>query len=261
MTTSAPSARSSSPARVADRPPSVTCAPACSARRSNCRSSLPGGRTGDTPRRRGRDRTGHGQAGTRHGLVEFASMPVASVIPRTRASSSRFTGRQQARSSFRVQRARAAGVSHSSDAGLGLRQRAGLGQAMYPRRMDLAVMARYARRRSRGPATWPAGCAAGDLPDLTVPNMAAAGEPCSRLLRRLPGVAAGHAALLGRDRWLRRQWTAVHDQGIMRPDDARRAVDIGATAVSVSNTAATTWTALRLDQGAPAVAGGGGGPG
>jgi isopentenyl diphosphate isomerase/L-lactate dehydrogenase-like FMN-dependent dehydrogenase len=37
-------------------------------------------------------------------------------------------------------------------------------------------------------------------------------------------------------RWLREQWAGpVMIKGIMRLDDARRAVDIGATAVSVSN--------------------------
>src|ERR1044071_6387699 len=36
--------------------------------------------------------------------------------------------------------------------------------------------------------------------------------------------------------WLREQWGGpFRIKGIMRPDDARRAVDIGATAISVSN--------------------------
>jgi heme/flavin dehydrogenase (mycofactocin system) len=76
----------------------------------------------------------------------------------------------------------------------------------------------------------------GRLPALTVPNMAAPGEPP-------PGFFAAYRSWLTVPppawediAWLREQWGGPFMvKGVMRPDDARRAVDIGATAVSVSN--------------------------
>src|SRR5207253_2412018 len=71
----------------------------------------------------------------------------------------------------------------------------------------------------------------GTRPGLTVPNMAAAGGPA-------PGFFAAYRAWQqvkppswADIAWLRGQWDGPFMiKGIMRPDDARRAVDIGATA-------------------------------
>jgi isopentenyl diphosphate isomerase/L-lactate dehydrogenase-like FMN-dependent dehydrogenase len=50
--------------------------------------------------------------------------------------------------------------------------------------------------------------------------------------------------------WLREQWDGPFMvKGITRVDDARRAAEIGATAISVSNHGVTTWTAPRAPSG------------
>jgi len=76
----------------------------------------------------------------------------------------------------------------------------------------------------------------GGLPDLTVPNMAAPGEPVPTFFgvygewMQTPPPSWDDIA------WLRQQWGGPFMvKGVMRPDDARHAVDIGAAAISVSN--------------------------
>ena len=77
---------------------------------------------------------------------------------------------------------------------------------------------------------------AGGPPELTVPNMAIQGEAP-------PHFFAAYGEWMGTPpptwedlRWLVSWWEGpVMLKGIARPDDARRAVDIGATAISVSN--------------------------
>ena len=57
-----------------------------------------------------------------------------------------------------------------------------------------------------------------------------AGDRPPDILRSLRRVDADAAAVLGRPRWLREQWDGPFMvKGVMRADDARRAVDIGAT--------------------------------
>ena len=76
----------------------------------------------------------------------------------------------------------------------------------------------------------------GGLPDLTDPNLAAPGE-------QPPTFFGAYGEWMGTPlptwddvRWLREEWGGPFMvKGIMHPDDARRAVDIGATAISVSN--------------------------
>jgi isopentenyl diphosphate isomerase/L-lactate dehydrogenase-like FMN-dependent dehydrogenase len=175
-------------------------------------------------------------------------MPVASVI---RANPSLFfqvhwsADKQDLH--FRAERARAAGASALIlTLDWAFASGRDWGSPWIPERMDLAAMARYAPRALARPgylASWllspkrpRSGQARGVLPDLTVPNMAAAGGPA-------PGFFAAYRAWQQVKppswddiAWLRSQWDGPFMiKGIMRPDDARRAVDIGATAVSVSN--------------------------
>ena len=66
--------------------------------------------------------------------------------------------------------------------------------------------------------------------------MAAARRAGADVLRRLRRVDADAAADWDDIAWLREQWGGPFMvKGIMHPDDARRAVDIGADAISVSN--------------------------
>ncbi|PRX50913.1 L-lactate dehydrogenase (cytochrome) [Prauserella shujinwangii] len=76
----------------------------------------------------------------------------------------------------------------------------------------------------------------GRLPDLTTPNLAAVGEPG-------PSFFGAYGEWMGTSpptwddlAWLRQQWDGPFlIKGVYRPDEAKRAVDIGATAISVSN--------------------------
>ena len=63
-----------------------------------------------------------------------------------------------------------------------------------------------------------------------------AGRAGADVLRRLRRVDADPPPSWEDLRWLREQWDGPFMlKGVMRVDDARRAVDIGATAISVSN--------------------------
>ena len=97
-------------------------------------------------------------------------------------------------------------------------------------------MLRFAPEVLRRPR-WLAGFArARAMPDLTVPNMAARGEPA-------PTFFGAYGQWLGSPlptwddvRWLRERWGgAFMLKGVTRVDDARRAADAGVTAISVSN--------------------------
>jgi isopentenyl diphosphate isomerase/L-lactate dehydrogenase-like FMN-dependent dehydrogenase len=76
----------------------------------------------------------------------------------------------------------------------------------------------------------------GGLPDLTVPNMARPGEKAPTFFEAYGQWAQTPPPSWTDIAWLREQWDGPFlVKGVMRPDDARRAVDIGATAISVSN--------------------------
>src|SRR6202034_1639797 len=76
----------------------------------------------------------------------------------------------------------------------------------------------------------------GALPDLGVPNLGARGAQIPTFFGAY-GQWMGSAPPTWEDlAWLREQWGGPFMiKGITRPDDARRAVGIGATAISVSN--------------------------
>jgi L-lactate dehydrogenase (cytochrome) len=76
----------------------------------------------------------------------------------------------------------------------------------------------------------------GSLPDLGVPNSAARDAQVPSFFGAY-GQWMGSAPATWEDlAWLREQWNGPFMiKGITRPDDARHAVDIGATAISVSN--------------------------
>lgn len=76
----------------------------------------------------------------------------------------------------------------------------------------------------------------GGLPALTVPNMAGPGAPAPGFFAAYRSWQAVPPPSWDDVAWLRAEWDGPFMvKGVMRPDDARRAVDIGATAISVSN--------------------------
>jgi len=110
------------------------------------------------------------------------------------------------------------------------------GSPFIPQRIDLQAMLRLGPEVIRRPRWLCRWLRAGHLPDLAVPNMTIPGEDP-------PGFFDAYGEWMQTPpptwedlAWLRRQWDGpCMIKGIGRVDDARRAVDIGATAISVSN--------------------------
>jgi heme/flavin dehydrogenase (mycofactocin system) len=176
--------------------------------------------------------------GTAMGLSSFASKPVEEVVqanPQTFFQIYWMGSRDQM--AARLERARSAGCvgliltldwsfSHGRD----------WGSPTIPDAIDFATMVRFAPevvRRPRWLASW---AKTKSLPDLGVPNVVPLGEPA-------PGFFGAYGEWMGTPppswddvAWLRSQWDGPFMiKGIMRLDDARKAVDVGATAISVSN--------------------------
>ena len=110
------------------------------------------------------------------------------------------------------------------------------GSPAIPETLDLKAMARFAPEAIRRPRYLLDWLRSGALPNLTCPNLAGPGE-------ELPTFFGAYGEWMGTPlptwediRWLREEWGGPFAiKGIMHADDARRAVDIGATAISVSN--------------------------
>jgi heme/flavin dehydrogenase (mycofactocin system) len=137
----------------------------------------------------------------------------------------------------RLERARAAGAaglivtldwsfSHGRD----------WGSPLIPDRLDMKTMLRFAPdvvRRPRWLAQWARN---GAPPSLTVPNMAVDDEPAPTFFGAYGEWMQTPPPSWADLHWLREQWDGpLLLKGVIRVDDARRAVDIGATAISVSN--------------------------
>lgn len=181
---------------------------------------------------------GSEMAGTAMGLSAFASMPVEDVVA---ANSKTFfqTYWVGDRESIleRAQRARQAGAkgliittdwtfSHGRD----------WGSPPIPERMDLRAMLRFAPEGLTRPRYILDYLRHGGLPELTVPNVGRPGEPAPTFFGAYGQWMETPLPSWSDIGWLRDQWDGPFVvKGITRPDDARRAVDIGATAISVSN--------------------------
>lgn len=110
------------------------------------------------------------------------------------------------------------------------------GSPAIPERMDLRTMiglAPVALSRPRWLLGW---ARTGRLPGLTVPNMALPGEPDPTFFGAYGEWMQTPAPSWEDLRWLREQWDGPFMlKGVMRVEDARRAAEIGASAISVSN--------------------------
>ena len=110
------------------------------------------------------------------------------------------------------------------------------GSPVIPERVDLKTAIQFAPQALRHPQ-WLLGYAkTGHVPDLTVPNMTGRGEPAPTFFGAYRQWAASPLPTWEDVRWLREQWGGPFMvKGITRVDDAKRAADAGATAISVSN--------------------------
>ena len=172
------------------------------------------------------------------GLSSFASKPVEEVVAADAATFFQlyWSGGREAIVA-RMERARAAGCvgliatldwsfSHSRD----------WGSPKIPQQVDLRTMLRHTPAAIAHPRWALAWARSGRFPDLTVPNLAARGEPG-------PGFFAAYGQWMGTPppswddvAWLVDQWGGPFLlKGVIRVDDARRAVEVGVTGISVSN--------------------------
>ncbi len=176
--------------------------------------------------------------GTAMGLSSFASKPVEEVVAANPKTFFQLywagTPEQMVE---RMDRARAAGAvglivtldwsfSHGRD----------WGSPAIPERIDLKAMMRYAPEALTHPRWLAAFAKTGRIPDLTVPNMGPAGAPGRAFFGVYGEWMQTPPPTWKEVSWLREQWGGPFLlKGISRIDDARRAVDIGVTAISVSN--------------------------
>lgn len=176
--------------------------------------------------------------GTAMGLSSFGAKPVEEVVaanPQTFFQV--YWAGSRERIEQRLERARGAGAAglivtldwsfvHSRDRG----------SPFIPQKFDLAAIRKLAPEVARRPRWLCRWLRSGGLPGLTVPNMTIAEDDP-------PGFFAAYGEWMQTPppswedlAWLRSQWEGpCMIKGIVRVDDARRAADIGATAVSVSN--------------------------
>jgi heme/flavin dehydrogenase (mycofactocin system) len=175
---------------------------------------------------------------TAMGLSSFASKPIEEVVaanPQTFFQIYWAGGREQI--APRIERARAAGAAglivtldwtfcHSRD----------WGSPWIPDKLDLKAMARLAPEVLVRPAWLVEWARAGGPPDLTVPNVSPLGTAATTFFGAYGEWMMTPPPSWDDLRWLRGQWDGPFMlKGVIRVDDARRAVDAGYTAISVSN--------------------------
>jgi L-lactate dehydrogenase (cytochrome)/glycolate oxidase len=176
--------------------------------------------------------------GTALGLSSFASKPVEDVVaanPRTFFQMYWVGSRDDML--HKLDRARAAGCvgviatldwsfSHGRD----------WGSPKIPERLDLRAIARFAPEGALRPRYLLRWARARHLPDLTVPNLADAGKPAPTFFEAYHRWMQSPLPSWRDVAWLREQWGGPFMlKGVTRVDDAKRAVDAGVTALSVSN--------------------------
>lgn len=179
-----------------------------------------------------------GARGVAMGLSSFASMPmedVRDVLPATLFQMYWLGSRDDM---LRLlDRARAAGMagiiltldwsfSHGRD----------WGSPRIPERVNARAVARFIPEIIQSPR-WAWNFAyRRTIPDLTVPNLAIGGEPAPTFFGAYGKWMQTTPPTWADIEWLRGRWDGpLMIKGVWSPADARRAVDVGASAISVSN--------------------------
>ncbi|MFI1434362.1 pre-mycofactocin synthase MftD [Streptomyces lydicus] len=176
--------------------------------------------------------------GTAMGLSSFAGKPVEEVVAANPQTFFQMYWMGSKDSMIaQMERARAAGAkglivtldwsfSHGRD----------WGSPHIPERLDLKAMARFAPEGITHPRWLLAFARTRHLPDLTTPNVTAVGEQAPTFFGAYGEWMQTPPPSWEDVRWMREQWGGPFlVKGIFRVDDAKRAVDAGADAVSVSN--------------------------
>ncbi|MDA8371139.1 MAG: mycofactocin biosynthesis FMN-dependent deaminase MftD [Nocardiopsaceae bacterium] len=176
-------------------------------------------------------------ADTAMGLSSFASMPFEDVVAANPKSFFQlyWVGSRDAIAA-RAERARKAGAKALIlTLDWSFASRRDWGSPSIPEKVNLATLAKFAPMGISRPG-WALRFVLGGIPDLKVPNLATGGQEPPTFQQAY--VEWAHTPLPTWEdvRWLRDLWDGPFlVKGIYHPDDARRAVDSGATAISVSN--------------------------
>jgi heme/flavin dehydrogenase (mycofactocin system) len=177
-------------------------------------------------------------AGTAIGLSSFASKPIEEVLSaNAQTFFQTYWAGTRDQLEHRIDRARRAGAKAlilTLDWSFATRR--DWGSPVIPERLDLKTIARFAPEVLLRPQWLRQYARSRKLPELTTPNMANPGEAP-------PGFFAAYGEWMRTPpptwedvAWLREQWGGPFlIKGITRSDDAQRAVDVGASAISVSN--------------------------
>lgn len=176
--------------------------------------------------------------GTVMGLSSFASKPVEEVVA---ANPQTFfqtywvgTRTEMAR---RIARAKAAGaVGLIATLDWSFSQGRDWGSPYIPEKVDLATMVKLAPEVLARPQWLWQFARSGHLPDLSVPNLAGQDEAPTTFFGAYGQWMQSTLPTWEDVAWLREEWGGPFMvKGIMRVDDAKRAVDAGVSAISVSN--------------------------
>jgi L-lactate dehydrogenase (cytochrome)/glycolate oxidase len=110
------------------------------------------------------------------------------------------------------------------------------GSPAIPEKMDLRAMLRFTPEGIRRPRWLLDFARTGKVPDLTAPNLAKDGSAAPTFFAAYGEWMQTPLPTWDDIAWLRELWGGPFMlKGVMRVDDARRAVDAGVTAISVSN--------------------------
>ena len=177
--------------------------------------------------------------GVAMGLSSFASKPIEEVVA---ANSQTFfqmywvgTREEMLARMDRARRAGAVGLIATLDWSFSYGR--DWGSPYIPEKIDVEAVRRYAPQVLARPRWLLDFARSGRIPDLTVPNMVATpGEPAPTFFGAYGMWMQSPMPTWEDVAWLREQWDGPFMlKGVMRVDDAKRAVDAGVTAISVSN--------------------------
>lgn len=176
--------------------------------------------------------------GTITGLSSFASKPVEEVVAANPQTFFQiyWLGTRDAILA-RIERARAAGAQGliiTTDWSFSMGR--DWGSPAIPEKLNAKAMAQFAPEVMRRPRWLSRFARAGYIPDLTAPNLVNPGEKAPTFFGAYYEWMQTPLPTWQDLAWLRSQWDGpVMLKGVCRVDDARRAVDAGMTAISVSN--------------------------
>jgi pre-mycofactocin synthase len=176
--------------------------------------------------------------GTAMGLSSFASKPIEQVIAANRKLFFQmyWVGNKDEMAA-RMERAReagAVGIIVTLDWSFSFGR--DWGSPRIPEKMTIEELVRQVPSVITRPAYLYQWLRSGEIPDLTVPNLPVGGAPAPTFFGAYGQWMASTPPSWEDVAWLRNQWEGPFMlKGVTRIDDAKRAVDAGVSAISVSN--------------------------